>query len=456
MKELWNKLIGDMSKCEENASLAFLKQCVFIEENSSSIIIACAGEFAANYIKQNELNRIKEYINKETGQSINISVTVDPQLVEENSILEEGSYKIETVEDKIKDENINAVIAESREKANLNSYFRFENFVIGTNNQYAFAAAKRVAIAPAKEYNPLYLYGGVGLGKTHILQSIGNLFLENNPKARVAYIGGGGFRDEFVTGLLLKRPDYFKKKYRSLDMFLLDDLQLLETAQETSKELFELFQTLDSNGKQMVFVSDRPPKELQNIEARLKSRFEKSLILPIEPPQFETRVAILERKLKDFNTTISRDIIEFMAKNITTDVRKLEGGLRTYLSVRDLMNITPTVEQCADLGIFKNYFTTKPTLKGATVKEIMKIVSNYYDVEMSVFTSKERSKYISKIRHVAIYLASVYSGKSTIEIGLEFNRDHASVIYAREKVRADLKTGSPLSIEIEGIIASLS
>lgn len=456
MKELWDKLIGNISEDEETASSTFLKQCVFIEENNSSIIIACAGEFAANYIKQNELGKIKEYMNKETGKSINISIVVDPQLVEENSILEESSYKIDTVEDNIKDENTTAIIADAREKANLNSYFRFENFVIGTNNQYAFAAAKRVSLSPGREYNPLYLYGGVGLGKTHILQSIGNLFLENSPKSRVVYIGGGGFRDEFVTGLLSKRPDYFKRKYRSLDMFLLDDLQLLETAQETSKELFEIFQTLDAMGKQMVFVSDRPPKELQNIEARLKSRFEKSLILPIEPPQFETRVAIIERKLEDFKTTISREVIEFMAKNITTDVRKIEGGLKAYLSVRDLMNITPTVEQCVNLGIFRDYFTTKPTLKEATVKEIMKIVSHYYDVEMSVFTSRERSKYISKIRHIAMYLASEYSGKSTTEIGLEFNRDHASVIYAREKVRADLKTGSPIAIEIEGIIAGLS
>lgn len=456
MKEYWDSLLDKISIDDEFISgSTFLKACVFVEESRSSAIIACAGEFAANFIKQNSLSKIKDYIAEKSGQSVELSVVIDPQLVEENSILEDDSYNIDEPQLN-KDIDLNLIQSEARVKANLNDYFRFENFVIGTNNRYVFAAAKHVASNAGKEYNPFYIYGGVGLGKTHILQSIGNSYINEHPHARIAYIDGSGFRDEFVSGILSKKPDYFKKKYRSLDMFLLDDLQLLETAQETSKELFEIFQALDSSGKQMVFVSDKPPKELQNIEARLKSRFERSLILPIEPPQYETRVAIIERKLEDLKTSMSREIVQYMAENITTDVRKIEGALRAYLSIRDLMGITPNVSQCEELGIFKDYFTNKPKLKGATIKEIMKIVAGYYGVEMSIFTSRERSKYISKIRHIAMYLASEYSGKSTTEIGLEFNRDHASVIYAREKVRRDLKTCSPLATEIEGIISGMS
>ena len=238
-------------------------------------------------------------------------------------------------------------------------------------------------------------------------------------------------------------------------MLLLDDLQLLESAQETSKELFEIFQALDNAGKQMVFVSDKPPKELRNIESRLKNRFEKSLILSIEPPQYETRLAIIERKLIDLHTSMDDDVMKYMAENITTDVRKIEGAIRAYLSVRDIMKITPNVEQCDKMGIFKDYFTNKPKLKNATIKEIKKLVSDYYGIEMSLFESRDRTKFIAKARHVAIYLACEYSKKSVTEIGLEFNRDHASIIHARDKVKDELRSGSHISLEINDIISSI-
>ena len=175
----------------------------------------------------------------------------------------------------------------------------------------------------------------------------------------------------------------------------------------------------------------------------------------MEPPEFETRVAIINRKLEDLYTTIPKEVVEYMAQNITSDVRKIEGGIKAYLSNRDLMKITPNVEDSINLGIFKNYITTKATLEGATIKSIIKTVADYYGVQIDIFRSRDRSKYISKIRHVAMYLSSEYSGKSTTEIGLEFNRDHASVIYAREKVRTDIKANLPITIEIERIIASI-
>ena len=206
----------------------------------------------------------------------------------------------------------------------------------------------------------------------------------------------------------------------------------------------------------MVFVSDKPPKELRNIEARLKNRFEKSLILSIEPPQYETRLAIIERKLFDLHTSIDEDIMKYMAENITTDVRKIEGAIRAYLSVRDLMKITPDIEQCEKMDIFKDYFTGKPKLKNASVKEIKKMVADYYGIEMSSFESKERTKFISKARHVAIYLACKYSKKSVTEIGLEFNRDHASIIHGRDKVEDELKSGSHLFSEINEIVSNIS
>ncbi|WP_295162614.1 chromosomal replication initiator protein DnaA [uncultured Brachyspira sp.] len=454
IKKYWNEFLDIINEENEFAAVALLKGSILISDEEDRASIVCSGDFAATHIKKDFLKRIKDFFEDKLGRNICIDVKVDSMLVSEHLYFEEIEEKKEIISDK----NISDASKKesANNKTNLNKYFRFDNFIQGNNNRYVFEAAKYVSSNPGKEYNPLYIYGSVGIGKTHLLQAIGNTYIENNNNAKVLYIDGSGFRDEYVLGLRNKKPDIFKRKYKSLDMLLLDDLQLLESAQETSKELFEIFQALDNSSKQMVFVSDKPPKELRNIESRLKNRFEKSLILSIEPPQYETRLAIIERKLSDLHTDIDKEVMKYMAENITTDVRKIEGAIRAYLSVRDLMKITPDIEQCEKLEIFKDYFTNKPRLKNATIREIKKIVADYYGIEASLFESRDRTKFISKARHVAIYLACEYSKKSVTEIGLDFNRDHASVIHARDKVKDELKNGSHLFSEINDIISSIS
>lgn len=455
LKTCYNEFLEILGRNEEYKAVALLKGSAFTIDTNNKPTIVCSGDFAASHIKINFLKRIEDFFKDKCGDNIDINVIVDAKFVKENNIEEEI-----IIDEKITNENIiksnNISIEKNIEKSNLNKKFRFDNFIQGNNNKYVFEAAKLVSSKPGIEYNPLYIYGSVGIGKTHILQAIGNNYLEIKPNAKVCYIDGSGFRDEYIHGLQIKKPDIFKRKYKSLDMFLLDDLQLLESAQETSKELFEIFQVLDNVGKQMVFVSDKPPKELRNIEARLKNRFEKSLILSIEPPQYETRLAIIERKINDLNTSIDEEIMKYMAENITTDVRKIEGAIRSYLSVRDIMKITPNIEQCEEMNIFKDYFTSKPKLQNATIREIKKRVSDYYEIEISLLDSKDRTKFISKARHIAMYLACEYSKKSVTEIGLDFNRDHASVIHARDKVKEELKANTHLSVEIDQIISSFN
>lgn len=455
LKTCYNEFLEILGRNEEYKAVALLKGSAFTIDTNNKPTIVCSGDFAASHIKINFLKRIEDFFKDKCGDNIDINVIVDAKFVKENNIEEEI-----IIDEKITNENIiksnNINIEKNIEKSNLNKKFRFDNFIQGNNNKYVFEAAKLVSSKPGIEYNPLYIYGSVGIGKTHILQAIGNNYLEIKPNAKVCYIDGSGFRDEYIHGLQIKKPDIFKRKYKSLDMFLLDDLQLLESAQETSKELFEIFQVLDNAGKQMVFVSDKPPKELRNIEARLKNRFEKSLILSIEPPQYETRLAIIERKINDLNTSIDEEIMKYMAENITTDVRKIEGAIRSYLSVRDIMKITPNIEQCEEMNIFKDYFTSKPKLQNATIREIKKRVSDYYEIEISLLDSKDRTKFISKARHIAMYLACEYSKKSVTEIGLDFNRDHASVIHARDKVKEELTANTHLSVEIDQIISSFN
>ena len=444
LKTCYNEFLEILGRNEEYKAVALLKGSAFTIDTNNKPTIVCSGDFAASHIKINFLKRIEDFFKDKCGDNIDINVIVDAKFVKENNIEEEI-----IIDEKITNENIiksnNISIEKNIEKSNLNKKFRFDNFIQGNNNKYVFEAAKLVSSKPGIEYNPLYIYGSVGIGKTHILQAIGNNYLEIKPNAKVCYIDGSGFRDEYIHGLQIKKPDIFKRKYKSLDMFLLDDLQLLESAQETSKELFEIFQVLDNAGKQMVFVSDKPP-----------NRFEKSLILSIEPPQYETRLAIIERKINDLNTSIDEEIMKYMAENITTDVRKIEGAIRSYLSVRDIMKITPNIEQCEEMNIFKDYFTSKPKLQNATIREIKKRISDYYEIEISLLDSKDRTKFISKARHIAMYLACEYSKKSVTEIGLDFNRDHASVIHARDKVKEELKANTHLSVEIDQIISSFN
>lgn len=453
LKNYWNEFLEILEKKEEYNAITLLESSAFIIDKNNNPTIICSGDFAASHIKKDFIKRIENFFKDKCEKDINIKIIVDADFIKNNNIEKE-------IKEDIKENAINNINLEKKidkyNLTNLKKEFRFDNFIEGNNNRYVFEAAKLVSSKAGTEYNPLYIYGNVGIGKTHILQAIGNNYLEINKNAKVLYVDGSGFRDEYIHGLQIKKPDIFKRKYKSLDMFLLDDLQLLESAQETSKELFEIFQVLYNAGKQMVFVSDKPPKELRNIEARLKNRFEQSLILSIEPPQYETRLAIIERKIKDLNTSIDEEIMKYMAENITTDVRKIEGAIRAYLSVRDIMKITPNVSQCEEMNIFKDYFTSKPKLQNATIREIKKRVSDYYGMEISLLDSKDRTKFISKARHVAMYLACEYSKKSVTEIGLDFNRDHASVIHGRDKIREELKSNSHLSLELNNIISSFN
>ena len=455
LKNYWNEFLEILEKKEEYNAITLLESSAFIIDKNNNPTIICSGDFAASHIKKDFLKRIEDFFKEKCEKDIYIKIIVDADFIKNNNIKIEKEIK-----EDIKDITIDNINSEKEidkyNLTNLKKEFRFDNFIYGNNNRHIFELAKLVSSKAGTEYNPLYIYGSVGIGKTHILQAIGNNYLEINKNAKVLYIEGSGFRDEYIHGLQIKKPDIFKRKYKSLDMFLLDDLQLLESAQETSKELFEIFQVLDNAGKQMVFVSDKPPKELRNIEARLKNRFEKSLILSIEPPQYETRLAIIERKINDLNTSIDEEIMKYMAENITTDVRKIEGAIRSYLSVRDIMKITPNIEQCEEMNIFKDYFTSKPKLQNATIREIKKRVSDYYEIEISLLDSKDRTKFISKARHIAMYLACEYSKKSVTEIGLDFNRDHASVIHARDKVKEELKANTHLSVEIDQIISSFN
>lgn len=445
LRESWAEVIRALCDgAEDGPTASMLHQCEYVAVNGNTITVNVSGEFVLTYIKKNLLTSMKAMLAEKAGHPVEIAFAIAPVAV-----------PVQAVPAPSGDRNLFGDVEPGPDKrkfkSNLNSAFTFENYIRGKNNDYVVAVATQVALTPGTTHNPFFIHGGVGLGKTHILQAIGNRILERNPDKRVHYVGGGAFVTEFVDALMGKNPNKFKNKYRSLDVFLLDDIQLLQKAMQTSKELFEIYQELEQHGRQMVFVSDRPPRELQHLDERLVNRFEKNIVAFVEPPQYETRVAIIQRKLNDMGTSIEQDIIDHIAQNITTDVRKIEGALKSYIARRDLMGQTYTLAQCIDMEIFRDYFTKGNEVTSATVKEIIRAAGKAFNLPAETITGKERTRSIAYVRQLAMYLALELSGKSTTEVGSEFSRDHSTVVHSRQCIAEALKEEDHVAQDIEKI-----
>lgn len=457
-KEAFHEMVERLAETN-GKGVALLDQCVYLKTENSVMHIGTPGASIAGYVKNHLQEKMEEMLSLIEKKAITVVIDANAadysKKRQERQTRKESTDEEETPDLFAADEKRQQELQAMRKKAKLKEEFRFENFVNGQNNLYNVAVAQQVAQSPGKEHNPLFIYGGVGLGKTHVLQSIGNRILETMPEKRVLYTEARIFREEFVNSLFKKKPEQFKLRYRSVDVFLLDDIQLLETGERTSKELFDLYQSLDEKESQMVFISDRPPRELQSFDERLRNRFERSIILCMEPPEFETRIAIIETKLKELGTTIPRDIIEYIAEHITTDVRKITGAIRTYVTRRDLMGATIDLDECKEQGIFRHHFTEQ-NLHDASTKEIMEAVCKHFDVPMKELLSAGRNKYVSRVRHIAVYLAAQLTGKSTTELGADFKRDHATIIYAKRKIANELKENAHTSDVLEQIKQTLA
>ncbi|MEK6793421.1 MAG: chromosomal replication initiator protein DnaA [Spirochaetota bacterium] len=441
LKEAWTSAVDSLKSTSDGAAVGILNQCAYRGEMDNGITVGVSGDFAINYIKKNLLPRMQSLLKERSGRDIALTFLVDPSLVPAADVQHDlfGTTDIE----------------KKRHRSSLNEHYTFDNYISGKNNDYVVAVAMRVAKSPGTQDNPFFFHGGVGLGKTHLLQAIGNYIIANDPAKKVIYIGGGAFLTEFVDSLNSRNANRFRKKYSTPDILLLDDIQQLQKAVQTSKELFEIYQTLEQHGRQMVFVSDRPPKELENLDERLRNRFEKNVIGRIEPPLYETRLAIIRTKLDELSTDIDGSIIEYLAQNISTDVRKIEGALKSYIARRDLMNVTLSLEECIDAGVFNDYCTTSG-IAAASPKDVLRAVAKVLSVPADVILGKDRTRTVSYARHLAVYLALTLSNRSTTEIGAEFNRDHSSVVHARHTIIAMMREKTHVAEDIERIKNVLS
>lgn len=331
----------------------------------------------------------------------------------------------------------------------LSPKYTFDSFVIGPSNRFAHAASVAVSESPAKAYNPLFIYGGVGLGKTHLMHAIGQNVIRRMPKAKVLYISSEEFTNQLISGIQNRSTQKFREKYRSLDVLLIDDIQFIAGKESTQEEFFHTFNALYDAHKQIVVTSDRPPKEIQSLEERLISRFEWGLVTDIQAPDFETRIAILKKKSEKETISLPEDVLFFLGEKVKTNIRELEGALIRVVAYAKLVGNEVSLAMAKE--VLKDMILEGE--KKITIDLIQKRVSEYFDIKLSDMRAKKRSKAIAYPRQVAMYITRQLTDFSLPEIGDQFGgRDHTTVLHACEKIENDLKNKSGFKTMVDKLV----
>ena len=332
--------------------------------------------------------------------------------------------------------------------------YTFERFVVGSSNKFAHAAARAVADNPGKSYNPLFIYGESGLGKTHLLYAIAHTIHKNHPEYKVVYIKGDTFTNELIQAIREGRNAEFREKYRGADVFLMDDVQFIAGRDSTQEEMFHTFNTLYELKKQIVFTSDRPPKEMLRLEDRLKTRFEWGLLADIQPPDYETRMAIIKNKAIRMGVELPEEVLIYVAENITSNVRQIEGTVKKILAFRDLLgnNVDASSVTRAVRDMFKETSDILPT-----AEVIIEEVGKFYDIDPAAIRGQGRTKATSWARHIAIYLTRHMTKLSLKDIGKEFdNRDHTTILHSIDRVEKQCKSDPETNEVIKDIRSNIN
>ena len=340
-----------------------------------------------------------------------------------------------------------------KQESALNPKYTFDNFIVGNNNNLAQAASLAVAETPAHKYNPLFIYGGSGLGKTHLIQAIGNLYLTNNPGKRVLYTTSEKFTYELVNAIREKTNQDFRNKHRTVDLLLMDDVQFLATKELAQEEFFHTFNALYEAGKQIVLTSDRLPSETPHLADRLKTRFQMGLLADIQPPDYETRLAILKSKIEDEYFTFDEEIVEYVANNITSNVRDLEGALKRILAYAGIER-TNTISMELAQKALKEILSTLPQ-RNITISVIIDEVEKYYRLPKGSLITKKRSNDIAYPRHIAMYISRVILDESYASIGDAFKRDHSTVMNAVKKIKKMVTEDTELQEIINELVTNI-
>ena len=399
------------------------------------------------------IEKIQNKVFELSGQKIlishNISQNFTPVEEENDSPVYVSSKPVTFAESK-SSENEPKIV---RNHPQLNDKFTFDSFVYDDVSTFAYNVALAAAKNPGTAYNPILIYGGVGLGKTHLMQAIGNYIHKNDEDAKICYVSAENFTNEFTTSLLNKTQDKLKAKYRSMDVLLLDDIHFLVDKPKVQEEVFYTFEALFNKKRQLVFTCDRPISELKGIEERLRTRFTRGISINLQIPGYETRCAILQKKIQELEESVPQEVIDYIAKNVQTNIRDLEGCLTTITAYKKLVGKQITVEMCQEH--LRDYFS-QPYSGSITVDHIIKVVANHYNISLNDIKSDKRTKKILFPRQVAIYIARNLTEFSFPELGDEFGgKDHTTIMHSYSKIENAIKTDSSLNSTIQILIREI-
>jgi len=438
MPQFWYSCLDEIKKnIPEQVFETWFKPVKFYSLKRDTLTLAVPNKFFQEMLFNNYLDVLENASETVFGKLIKIHFFIPASM---DAVTEKKNIPMPTPKAVQKTEKI------FNPSTGLNQRYRFDNFISGRSNEFALAAAQAVSQKPAKSYNPLFLYGGVGLGKTHLMHSIGNTLIKKNSSLRICYLSSNLFLVDMINSLQHQKMEAFRKKYRHLDLLLIDDIQFIAGKERTQEEFFHTFNTLYESHKQIVISSDAFPKKIPRLEERLRSRFECGLIADIQPPDFETKLAILKRKSIEFDIKIPDSVYELMAQNINSNIRELEGALLRLGAYASLTG------QPIDLSMAEETLKDLYYSKTVTLHDIQRAVCEHFHVSVSDIKSKKRSRNITLPRHIFCFLAKNNTHASLPDIGrFVGGRDHSTVIHSCRKINDSIKHDKELSSAIKEI-----
>ncbi len=443
-EQLWQAILGELELTLSKANFTtWFKNTFIVSQENSCIVVGVPNGFTKTWLEnkyQNEIVTALKHITNNTINQIFYKVEINNK-----------PTNLANLKEKINNFNCNSNTEEKEEgcpknQFGLNPKYTFDKFIVGKNNELAHAAAKAVSKALGSAYNPLYIYGQAGLGKTHLLQAIGHEILNNKPNIKLLYLTCEKFTNEFINTLRTNRANEFQQKYRNIDVLIIDDIQFIAGKEQTQEQFFHTFNDLYQKDKQLIISSDRSPKAIQNLEQRLQSRFEWGMTADISTPDYETRVAILEQKAMDKNFSLEKNIISYLAENIQSNIRELEGALNHLYARFQLNNHKPTLDEVKSILQSINTIIPKSSLSN---KSIIQTVSEFFNISTTEIIGISRKKELVVPRQIAMYLMREELETSFIKIGHELgNRDHTTAMHAYTKIKEEFNNDGKIKQNI--------
>lgn len=446
-KELWNHCLVEIETEVSKANFStWFKNTSLVKEDAGTVYVGVPNEFVKDWLSNKFHKLIMRVLRNAWENTRNVEYVVvktDPKNQKVESVVQFKPDFALNPELPLKDLYIN-------KEDNLNPRYTFDNFIVGPFNELAYAAGQAAVARPGKQYNPLFIYGSTGLGKTHLIQSIGNAIKANHPGKKVFYMTQEKFAVDYINSVQVNRGtggNAFKEKYRKYDAIIIDDIQLIGKMEKTQEELFHLFNSFYENGKQIVFSSDKHPNFIPGLEDRMRSRFAQGMIVDVTEPEYESRLSILRAKARESGIQLSDELIEYIASVIQGNIRELEGSLNAIILQSQLKGRFPTLLETKNL--LKNSIKQKKT---ASVQEVVKTISDFYSIEKESVYEKTRRKEIVKVRQVIMYILREDFNVSYPLIGQKLGgKDHTTVIHSCLKIKSDLKNDMLLAQEIDQI-----